>query len=190
MDFHTHDIHTPPGAGIVCLPQEVLLYPDHWLDAEGRLPAARSGAMYAAGIHPWWTSAPDFQLDAHLEGLRSLLPLPEVVQLGECGIDRLRGAALEQQCRIFEAQVALSEEYGVPMTIHCVRAYDVLLGERRRLRPSKCWTIHGFRGKPALARQLLDAGFDLSFGPLRNEESYAITPPERRHDETDTSGQK
>lgn len=190
MDFHTHDIHTPPGEGIVCLPQEVLLSPECWLDEEGHLPDAQRGAMYAAGIHPWWTAADDFDLEAHLAGLRRLLPLPEVVQLGECGFDRLRGATIEQQCRVFEAQVELSEAFGVPMTLHCVRAYDVLLAELRRLRPAQRWTVHGFRGKPALARQLLDAGLDLSFGPLRNEESYALTPPERRHDETDASDQK
>ena len=190
MDFHTHDINTPPGAGIVCLPQEVLFCPDRWLDADGHLPDAEAGAVYAVGIHPWWTAMDDFDLDAHLDGLRRLLPLPEVVQLGECGFDRLRGAAIERQRCIFEAQVALSETFGVPMTIHCVRAYDVLLAERHRLRPTQRWTVHGFRGKPALARQLLDAGLDLSFGPKRNEESYALTPVERRHDETDASGQK
>lgn len=190
MDFHTHNLRTPPGAGIVCLPQEVLLMPDRWLCDDGHLPDAQAGALYALGIHPWWTAATDFDLDAHLAGLRRLLPLPEVVQLGECGFDRLRGTSIEEQRRIFEAQVALSETFAVPMTIHCVRAYDVLLAEQRRLRPTQRWTIHGFRGKPELARQLLAAGFDLSFGPRRNDESYALTPPKRRHDETDGSGEK
>ena len=35
------------------------------------------------------------------------------------------------------------------------------------------------------ARQLLDAGLDLSFGPRHNSESLALTPPHRCHYETD-----
>lgn len=192
FDFHTHRFDTPPGAGIVCLPQEVLLSPAKWLDDEGHLPRAAEGALYAVGIHPWWTAQPDFDLERHLETLRLLLPLPEVVQLGECGLDTLQGdgpergaAPLAFQHEALTAQVRLSEEYSVPLTLHCVRTYDQILGLRKQLHPSQTWTIHGFRGRPALARQLLDAGFDLSFGPRRNEESYVLTPPSRRHDETD-----
>ena len=43
----------------------------------------------------------------------------------------------------------------------------------------------GVLRKPALAQQLLDAGFDLSFGTLYNEGAYDIAPPDRRHRETD-----
>lgn len=177
MDFHTHNLNTPPGAGIVCLPQEVLLCPDAF--------APVAGALYAVGIHPWWTAQTDFDGERHLEALRRLATHPQVVQIGECGIDLLRGAEVAAQRELFVHQVSISEEVGKPMTIHCVRAFDQMLSLKKQLRPSQRWTIHGFRGKPALARQLLAAGFDLSFGPLRNEDSYALTPPERRHDETD-----
>lgn len=193
FDFHTHRMDTPPGAGIVCLPQEVVLA---W-GSEGcrvaSLPGAEAGALYAAGIHPWWVAEEDFSLEAHLAGLRCLLQQrAEVVEIGECGFDSVltgrdgqKPAPLEVQERVFVAQVELSEAFGRPMTIHCVRCFYRLLRLRKELRPTQRWTIHGFRSKPALARQLLAAGFDLSFGPLRNEESYALTPPERRHDETD-----
>ena len=62
---------------------------------------------------------------------------------------------------------------------------DRLLALRRRLRPQVRWTVHGFRGKPALALQLLQTGMDLSFGGRYCAESYALTPPDRRHRETD-----
>lgn len=191
FDFHTHRLDATPGTAIVCLPQSALLHPADWLDQSGRLPHADAGARYAAGIHPWWLAHPHFDLTAHLEGLRRLLVLPEVVQLGECGLDTLLGEAglppapIEQQEEVFMAQAALSEELAVPMTLHCVRAYDRLLRLHRQLHPTQQWTLHGFRGKPVLARQLLAAGFNLSFGPRRNDESYALTPPDRRHDETD-----
>lgn len=159
----------------------------------GALPGTEAGALYAAGIHPWWVAQEGFSLEDYLAGLRRLLLRPEVVELGECGFDSLltgcagqKPAPLERQEEVFVAQVELSEAYGKGMTIHCVRCFDRLLRLRKALRPTQRWTIHGFRGKPALAQQLLAAGFDLSFGPLRNEESYALTPPERRHDETDS----
>lgn len=192
FDFHTHRLDTPPGSGIVCLPQDALLHPNRWLDADGHLPHAAEGALYAAGIHPWWTAQPDFDLERHLDGLRTLLALPEVVCIGECGYDTLQGdgtdrhpAPLDMQDAVFAAHVSLSETYEKPLVIHCVRAFDRLLHQRKKHRPSQRWTIHGFRGRPALAQQLLDADFDLSFGPRHNAESYALTPPLRRHDETD-----
>lgn len=205
FDFHTHRLDTPPGQGIVCLPQDALLHPERWLDDEGHLPHAAEGALYAAGIHPWWVAQPTFAaaddecpdvapkgLAAHMAGLRRLVQCPEVVQIGECGFDSVQGdgpdrqaATLEEQERVLRAQIALSESAALPLTLHCVRAFDRLLRLRKELRPTQRWTIHGFRGRPALAAQLLAAGFDLSYGPRRNEESYAATPPERRHDETD-----
>lgn len=192
FDFHTHRLDTPPGQGIVCLPQDALLHPERWLDDEGRLPHAAAGALYAAGIHPWWVAQPAFALDALLAGLQRLLLCPEVVQIGECGLDLVQGDGPERrpadadvQERVLREQITLSEAVGRPLTLHCVRAFDRLLRLRKELRPTQRWTIHGFRGRPALAAQLLAAGFDLSYGPRRNDESYAATPPERRHDETD-----
>lgn len=189
FDFHTHRLDTPPGTGIVCLPQDAILHPDRWLDAKGRLPHAAEGALYAAGIHPWWIAEPDFDLESHLSGLETLLRLPEVVQLGECGIDRLlprdKTAPLELQINALHKQIALSQKHKKPLTLHCVRGFDILLQLRKEVNQEECWTIHGFRGNPALTRQLLTAGFDLSFGTLRNKESYSLTPVSRRHEESD-----
>lgn len=196
FDFHTHRLDATPGTAVVCLPQEALLTADRWLQpaaGQCRLPYADEGALYAAGVHPWWTAQPDFDLDAHLAGLETLLALPEVIHVGECGLDRAvlptdeaeatRLMALQEET--FVAMVRLSEEHRLPLTIHCVRAYDAILRLKKSLAPTQSWTIHGFRGRPALAAQLLAAGLDLSFGPRRNEEAYALTPAERRHDETD-----
>lgn len=197
FDFHTHDLSTPPGSGIVCLPREIIEDPSLFTPAKG--------GLYAAGIHPWWTAPSDeiaektapssdaltsgglpAYLEHLLDGLESLLEHEEIVMIGECGFDALRGGDMALQRAVFDRQVALSESLGIPMTIHCVRAWDRLLAARRDHRPSYTWTVHGFRGKPALARQLLAAGFDLSFGFLRNAESWDITPSSRRHEETDS----
>lgn len=181
FDFHTHDLLTPPGRGIVCLPRRIVMGSEAW--------KPHPHGRYAAGIHPWWTADPDFVLEVALDGLRQLLRHRQVEQLGECGFDRLKGASGEVQQQVFEAQVELSETLSRPMTLHVVRAFDLILAARKRLRPTQIWTIHGFRGHPALARQLLAAGFHLSFGKHRHPEAFAITPPDRRYEETDDNPQ-
>lgn len=175
-DYHTHDLTAPAGTAIINLPQAWTERPE--------LFTPRPGALYSAGIHPWWTTDPEAVGRMKL-ALPRLLEHPQVVALGECGLDRLRGAPLAEQEDIFRWQLALSETLRLPVTLHVVRAYDLVLHLHKVLRPSQRWTVHGFRGGPALARQLLAAGLDLSFGLRYNAEALALTPPERRHRETD-----
>ena len=176
FDFHTHHLDAPAGRAIINLPLEWTLHPELFVP--------RPGALYSAGIHPWWTASPE-DVAQLMHQLPSLLQHPQVIALGECGLDALRGAPLEVQEDIFCQQITLAETYRLPVTLHAVHTYDRLLRLHKTLKPTTRWTIHGFHGKTPLARQLLQAGFDLSYGLRRNEEAYAQTPVERRHDETD-----
>ena len=177
MDFHTHNLHAPAHEAIINLPEDALLCPASFTFQAGRL-SDRPLVRTQPGV-------PKAPLQALFEGLQQLLRHPAVVAVGECGIDRLRGADEAVQEQWFVRQVQLAEAAGLPVTVHCVKAFDVLLRLHKELRPTTRWTIHGFRGKPALAAQLLAAGFDLSFGRYFNAESYEMTPPERRHRESD-----
>lgn len=174
FDFHTHNLNAPEGKAIINLPEAALLQPDSF--------ELRSGCLYSAGIHPWWTIGDVTPL---LEGLQQWAKHPQVTAIGECGFDTLRGGNLTQQSEIFALHVRLADERHKPLIVHCVRAFDRLLQAHRRLHPHTTWVIHGFRGKPALARQLLSAGFHLSYGKRYNPESLRITPPDRLHFETD-----
>ncbi len=173
-DFHTHNLQATDAT--INLPMEWTLHPEEF--------QPREGATYSAGIHPWWT-ADASQTEQMLQALPQLLQHPQVVALGECGLDSLRGAPLDEQERIFRLQIGMAEAYGKPVTLHIVRCFDRLLRLHKQLRPTTQWTVHGFRGKPALARQLLQAGLDLSFGLHYNPQSWDITPEGRRHRETD-----
>lgn len=176
FDFHTHNLNAAPGSAIINIPREWMVNPALFRPVQG--------ALYSAGIHPWWTDNRQ-EVEAMKRNLQLLLQHPQVVALGECGLDALQGAPLEVQEEIFKAQIALAETCRLPVTLHAVRTFDRLLRLKKELQPTTQWTVHGFRGKPALARQLLAAGFDLSFGTRRNEEAFALTPPERRREETD-----
>ena len=173
-DFHTHNLLAEPGAAIINLPEEALWFPGQFCMVEG--------ALYSVGIHPWWTTG----------DWRSMWPAveywarhPQVVALGECGLDKLRGADISEQRECFLRQVELAEQCALPVTIHCVKAFDQILLLHKQVHPRMRWTIHGFRGKPQLARQLLSAGLNLSFGRRYNEESWNLTPPDLRYRETD-----
>lgn len=178
MDFHTHNLQAPAGTAIVNLPREAILNPSGF--------TLTPGGLYSAGIHPWWTEdVSEQEIDRLVEGLQLWVRNPQVVAIGECGYDRLKGGPIELQREAFEWQARLSDQLRKPLTVHCVRAFDLLLASSKKLHPIMRWTVHGFRGKPALAEQLLAAGMDLSFGKKRNQQSYDITPPLRRHEETD-----
>lgn len=176
FDFHTHNLQAPAGHAIINLPRE-------WIE-QPALFAPRPHALYSAGIHPWWTA--DAASTAHmLENLPALLAHPQVVALGECGLDALQGGPPEFQESVFCKQIAWAEAEKLPVTLHVVRCFDRLLRLHKALRPTTRWTVHGFRGKPALARQLLKAGMDLSFGTHHHPEAFALTPPDRRKQESD-----
>jgi TatD DNase family protein len=126
------------------------------------------------GLHPWRADE------------RFVVPdLSGKLAIGECGLDGLRGPAMERQEEVFVRQIRLSEELGIPLIIHCVKALERLLALRKELKPKQSWMLHGFRGKPQQLRSLLDAGLFVSFGPQHNEESLRLCPADRLLLETD-----
>ncbi|MBU6342059.1 MAG: TatD family hydrolase, partial [Bacteroidetes bacterium] len=47
---------------------------------------------------------------------------------------------------------------------HCVRSFSEIISLKKRLNPAQAWIIHGFNKNNETGRQLIDAGFYLSFG--------------------------
>lgn len=142
------------------------------------------GLYYSVGIHPWQVGR---ATDADFDRLAECATSGNVLMIGECGIDKLRGGELSMQTGVLERHIALSEQVCKPLVLHCVRASNELCRLRRQLRPSMPWIVHGFRGNAHVASQLLDAGFYLSYGERFNPEALAITPADRLLAETDES---
>ena len=141
------------------------------------------GGIYSVGIHPWSTVEP-ITLTL-LKKLVAAVGDERVVAVGECGFDRLRGGSIEIQRSLFDFHARLAERYNKPLIIHAVRANDELIAAIRRHRPSVEWIIHGFRGKPQLAQQLLSEGFSLSIGKKYNRDVLEVIPANRLYRETD-----
>ena len=175
FDFHTHNQNAGPGTAIVNLPAHSLIEPTAFHPEEG--------GMYSAGVHPWWIDGTHDE-ERLWKGVEALARHPQVVAIGECGLDRLKGD-FARQVIFFEKHARLAETLGKPLIIHCVRAFDDIIAAKKRLKPSVQWTIHGFRGKPQQTEQLIRAGFALSFGIKANPATVRLVPKERRLFETD-----
>jgi TatD DNase family protein len=139
---------------------------------------------FTAGIHPWDAGAYE---EKWMENLAILMTFRQMVGIGECGLDKYAMASEEIQTGIFIKQIELASILKKPLIIHCVGFYNELIQIFRTNPFSFPKIIHGFRGKPELAQQLLREGFHLSFGPQFNAASVAVTPVDRILIETDES---
>lgn len=170
VDIHTHRAAPYPEAVISVRPEEFN-------------PAA--GQLYSVGIHPWDTAA-DVP-EATWEALERAALHPQAVAVGEAGIDLIKGGPLFRQMLVFKRQAEISEKTGKPLMVHCVKAHDIITGLKKELNPRQPWLVHGFRGKPTVAKMLTDAGLLLSFGALFNEETVRSAGEEFILAETDES---
>ena len=144
------------------------------------------GEMWATvGFHPGHTDSDShhdpweisekqqeqFDYATFLELARS----PEVVAIGECGLDYYRAdrgqgiadRVRDQQIKIFQQQIELAKEVRKPLVIHCRKAFSDLieiLNSELRILHSPAGVVHFFSGSLDEARQLIDLGFSLGFG--------------------------
>lgn len=167
-NIHTHIIH--PGQ------QELVsLYQD--FSASAALPAC------SMGLHPWNLE----HAEAEWEALQEYATQPNVLAIGECGLDKVCPSPWEQQVHYFQLQIGLANSLNKPLIIHCVRAYAECMALLSAARIPVIF--HGFNKSLETAKMLLDRGYYLSFGHQLFREAYADTfrqiPIERIFLETD-----
>ena len=141
--------------------------------------------IISLGIHPW-----DIDSDwrERFRTIEETAKHSNVVAIGECGIDKMKStASIDIQTEAFIAHALLAEKLHKPLIIHCVRAYDEILSAHKKISPQQTWIVHGFRGKPQLATQLVNNGLCISLGEQFNPESAASIPGERLFVESDKS---
>lgn len=172
FNFHTYSIDSVPCL-LNCRPDDALL-------SDPEQVRVADGVFLSVGLHPWEVVFEDWQ--TQVAAVRAAAMKDTVWAIGECGLDKVRGAALSVQMEAFRAQIAVAEEVEKPMVVHCVRAFDELLMLRRELdavcqqqgKSPQPWVIHGFRGKPEQAKQLLAKGLLLSFCQQYNVETLRV----------------
>jgi TatD DNase family protein len=144
------------------------------------------------GLHPHDASGFSETL---LDELRSLALLPEVVAVGEIGLDyHYDHSPREQQRAAFARLIGLARDVRKPIVVHTRSAAEDTLAilEQERARDVG-GTIHCFSEDRAFAERALAIDFDLSFsGIVTFKNSLAVqavaawAPLDRIHVETDS----
>lgn len=148
---------------------------------------AHDGVWATAGVHP-------HDAGGGIEGLEALLAEPEVVAVGECGLDYFyEHSPRDAQREVFAAQIALAHAHDLTLVIHTRDAwddtFDVLAAEGVPERT----VFHCFTGGPDEAARCVDLGAMLSISGIVTfkasddlRAAVARTPLDRLLVETDS----
>jgi TatD DNase family protein len=156
------------------------------------LAKAHPGVVYAAvGVHPH--DATTYNEEVRRQ-LRELAREPEVVAIGEFGLDYFRMLSpREVQREVFRAHLELARECNLPCIIHVRDSHEDVMELLRAHGQGLRGVFHCFSGNVAQAEECLSLeGFMLSFaGPLTKEgnalpEVARMAPLDRILVETDS----
>lgn len=130
--------------------------PEGWDDIMA-LAAGDSRILAAPGIHP-------MHAERCGEALRRLTELcGEAVAIGEIGLDYTYDVSRDAQQQAFRDQLRLAIRHGLPVLIHCRRAFQDLLRILREEGAGRVGGVmHAFSGSPEIAAECIGLGFLIS----------------------------
>jgi TatD DNase family protein len=148
---------------------------------------ALDGVWATAGVHP-------HEARHGVDGIEALLDEPEVVAVGECGLDyHYDHSPRPVQREVFAAQVAMANRRRLPLVIHTREAWDDTFAVLAAEGVPERTVFHCFTGGPDEARRCLDLGAHLSFSGIVTfpsaadlREAAAACPLDRLLVETDS----
>jgi TatD DNase family protein len=152
--------------------------------------ARAHGLSATAGVHPHeassWTSDTE-------DALREMLREPEVVAVGETGLDyHYDHSPRDVQRRVFETQLALAAELRMPVVVHAREADDdVVACVREWADRVPALVLHSFSSGPGVLAAGLDGGAYLSFSGMvtfkrwKGADAVRACPADRLLVETD-----
>jgi TatD DNase family protein len=147
---------------------------------------------YSVGYHPWYII--EDKIDEELNVLEKFAAQKCVVAIGECGFDKFSNATNQLQKLVFIKQLKIAANINKPLIIHCVGAFNELSRIAVQSKPAIPFIVHGFRGNPQLAKQLIKHGFYVSIGNAVAKNTQLLTsllaciPLSKLFIETDESG--
>lgn len=117
---------------------------------------------YTLGLHPYYVKEHGAK---ELEFLAQALNDSGAIGVGECGLDyHLKNLDREKQKLIFEAQVVLAKHFSLPLILHVRGAVDDVFNTLKKHQYYKA-VMHSFNGSIEQARQIIEKGIYLGFGP-------------------------
>ena len=122
--------------------------------------AAHDGVWATVGLHP-------HDAKTGLDGLADLLGAPQVVAVGECGLDyHYDHSPREVQRDVFAAQIELAKRHDLSLVIHTREAWDDTFAILDEVGVPERTIVHCFTGGPAEAERCLERGTALSFSGI------------------------
>lgn len=117
---------------------------------------------FSAGIHPWHINKIDIALS--MQKLESLVKNPQMLAIGECGLDRAVATNFELQKEVFLLQLQLAEQKDKALIIHNVRAFSDFLAILKQEQPNIPLIFHAFNGNHDILKKLLRFNTYFSLG--------------------------
>ena len=137
------------------------VHPAGW-DGMAVLASKHTAISPAFGIHPMHAEC---ATDANLARLAALAPTG--VAIGEIGLDPSYTVAMERQERAFREQLRLAVSLGLPVLIHCRRAFQRTLRVLQEEGAQQVGGImHAFSGSSEMAREFIRLGFAISISGM------------------------
>jgi TatD DNase family protein len=133
---------------------------------------AFDGVYAAVGFHPH--EAKDFDEDRDLRLFEELCGSKKVVAVGEIGLDyHYDHSPREVQHEVFERQLGIAAEVGLPVVIHAREADDDVAMMLRR-HPAVQAVLHSFSSGPALLSAGLELGHYFSFSGMATFRNWTL----------------
>ena len=118
------------------------------------------GVWATAGVHP-------HEASGGTAGLEELLGRPEVVAVGETGLDyHYDHSPRPVQRDVFAAHIEMANRHGLPLVVHSRSAWDDTLAVLDREGVPRRTVMHCFTGGPEEAEECLSRGAILSFSGI------------------------
>ena len=140
-----------------------------------------------AGIHP-------HEASKGVGGINELLSKPEIVAVGECGLDfYYNHSSKEEQIAVFASHIGYANDKDMPLVIHTRDAWEETFEILDSEGTPKRTVFHCFTGGPQEAEMALERGAFLSFSGIitfKNapelREALKLSPIDRIMIETDS----
>lgn len=137
------------------------------VDAQGwdkLLDVCRAPGLHPAlGLHPVYVAQ---HADADVDALERRIANERPLAVGEIGLDYfVDGLDRERQFSLFQAQLRIARDAGLPAILHVRKAHDDTLALLKRMRV-RGGIAHAFNGSLDQARRYADLGFKLGFGGM------------------------
>ena len=120
--------------------------------------------VIAPGLHPCFIQE---HRSSHLKELHTLLSSDNgnIIGVGEIGLDYLvKTLDRHSQMNFFEEQVALAQEFSLPLLLHVRKAHDEVLQVIRRLKFTGGGVVHCYSGSLQQAERYVAQRFKLGIG--------------------------